>query len=214
MGGRARQNFFSKNWTLSLVEDDLNPSADEQIKSLQEQLQASSRVLRNIQQNTPARRTAKHYSQRHERRLKKRRVEECTAALSWLEEEGLTPVKVTVMDTNLGEFRDITLRTDLERALNLTGEHMNSEEVDMISMMLYVKDKYHVSGNAYHEMASLCRQMPRHYKLKEKISELNSRWNFRPTPVGTIGVQQPLMERLGCCLERLVCTCTCNVCVL
>ena len=42
MGGRAHHNFFSKNWTLSLVEDDLNPSADEQIKSLQEQLQASS----------------------------------------------------------------------------------------------------------------------------------------------------------------------------
>ena len=104
MGGRAHQNFFSKNWALSLIEDDLNPSTDEQSKSLQEQLQASSRVLRNIQQNTPARRTAKHYSQRHERQLKKRRVEECTAALSWLEEEGLTPVKVIVMDTNLGEF--------------------------------------------------------------------------------------------------------------
>lgn len=209
MGGRARHNFFSQNWTLSLVEDDLDPSADEQIRSLQEQLQASTRVLRNIQQNTPARRTAKHYSQRHERRLKKRRVDECTAALSWLEEEGLTPVKVIVVGKDSGEARDITLRTDLERALNLNGEHINSEEVDMISMMLYVKDKYHVSGNAYHEMASLCHQMPRHYKIKQKISELNSKWNFRPTPEGTIGVQQPLMERLGCCLERLVC----NMCV-
>lgn len=137
--------------------------------------------------------------------MKKRRIDECTAALTWLEEEGLTPVKVVVMNSETRELEQITLRKDLERALNARGEHISRDEADMISMMLYVKDKYHVSGNAYHEMASLCREMPRHYKLKQKIAELNSRWNFKPTPEGTIGVQQPLMERLGCCLERLVC---------
>lgn len=71
-------------------------------------------------------------------------------------------------------------------------------------MMLYVKDEYNISGSAYHELASLCREMPRHYRLKERIAELNSKWNIVPTPEGTIGVQQRLQERLTACLERLV----------
>ena len=65
-------------------------------------------------------------------------------------------------------------------------------------MMLFIKDKYNVSGSAYYEMASLCSQMPRHYRLKQRISELNSKWSIRPTPEGTIGVQQPLKECLLC----------------
>ena len=32
-------------------------------------------------------------SKRHQRRLKRQRVSDCTAALSWLEDKGLTPVK-------------------------------------------------------------------------------------------------------------------------
>ena len=38
--------------------------------------------------------------------------------------------------------------------------------------------------------------MPRHYKLKDRIAELNKHWNIRPTPEGTCGVQQSLEERL------------------
>ena len=58
--------------------------------------------------------------------------------------------------------------------------------------MLYVKDRYNVSGSAYHEMASLCATMPQHYHLKEKIAELNKQWNISSTPEGTVGVQQSL----------------------
>ena len=103
------------------------------------------------------------------------------------------------------EVQHITLRKDFEQALNLSGEQMSDEDADMISMMLYGKDKYNISGSKYHEMASLCKQMPRHYKLKQRIAELNSKWNFKPTPAGTIGVQQPISERLANCLQHLVC---------
>lgn len=62
-------------------------------------------------------------------------------------------------------------------------------------MMLYVKDRYNVSGTAYHEMARLCKEMPRHLKLKQKISELNRLWETYPTPNGTTGVQQSFRRR-------------------
>lgn len=70
--------------------------------------------------------------------------------------------------------------------------------------MLYVKDRFNVSGQAYHEMASLCKQLPRHYRLKQRISELNDEWEIIPTPIGTTGVQQSLQSRLTLCIRRLV----------
>ena len=121
---------------------------------------------------------------------------ECNAALSWLQDDGRTPVQLLVLNRHTNAAETITLDTDLKRALDLRDEHLGRDMEQLVSMMLYIKDKCHVSGRAYHEMASLCQQMPRHYRLKERIRELNSKWNIYPTPNGTTGVQQPLRERL------------------
>ncbi len=61
-----------------------------------------------------------------------------------------------------------------------------------------------MSDSAYHEMAKVCREMPRHYKLKRRIKELNERWNIKPTPEGTVGVQQPLQECLRVRVRHLL----------
>ena len=45
-------------------------------------------------------------------------------------------------------------------------------------------------------MASVCKEMPRHYKLKRRIKELNSLWNITPAPNGILGVQQSLEDSL------------------
>lgn len=57
MGGRARSNFFALNWTLSITEEELDPSIQEEntrlheeVKSPQSQVVAPSRILRSIQQ--------------------------------------------------------------------------------------------------------------------------------------------------------------------
>ena len=81
---------------------------------------------------------------------------------------------------------------------------MSESEIDVLNMMIYVKDRFNISGDAYHEMAQLCRAMPRHYKLKDRISELNKLWNIRPAPAGTCEVQQSLEDHLKLCMEHLV----------
>ena len=96
-----------------------------------------------------------------------------------------------VMNTRTNVLETFSIRKDLERALSL-NEEIGEQEADVVSMMLYVKDRYNISGSAYHELASLCRQMPRHYRLKERIAELNSKWSIQPMPERTSGVQQSL----------------------
>ena len=64
--------------------------------------------------------------------------------------------------------------------------------------------RYFYTGSTYHEMAQLFNNMPRHYKLKRRIAELNKNWNITSTPDGTCGVQQSLVECLRFCIEGLV----------
>ena len=64
--------------------------------------------------------------------------------------------------------------------------------IDTVNMMLFVN----VAGQAYHEMRKVCKQMPTHYKVKKRIAEINTMWKNRPTPNGTVGMQQSLKVRV------------------
>lgn len=92
------------------------------------------------------------------------------------------------------------LNYNFKEALDLYNDN---ETADKISMMLYIKDRYHISGTAYHEMASFCKQKPCHYQFKDRIEELNTKWNILPTPEEMMGVHQQIEEHLRACLKHL-----------
>ena len=94
----------------------------------------------------------------------------------------------------------------VKTALHLEREKINNADHELITMMLFIKDRHNISGNAYHEMASVCKQIPRSYLLKRKVAELNSKWNLFPTPTGTTGIQQSLKDRLKTRVQYLVST--------
>jgi len=71
-------------------------------------------------------------------------------------------------------------------------------------MMLYVKDWYNVSGEAYCEFARICKELPPHHKIKDRIHELNKLWSIKPTPYGTTGLQQSLEDRLRIRVAHLI----------
>ena len=55
------------------------------------------------------------------------------------------------------------------------AEEADEEDLDILDMAIYIKDKYNISKNAYHEMAQIFKNMPRYYKIKERIQELNKK---------------------------------------
>ena len=139
------------------------------------------------------------YSKRHLRRLRQQRREKCSNSLAWLEDEGYKAKELTITNDETGDAE--TIKLDTEEIFH--GEE-GQEELDKLDMAIYIKDKYNISGNAYHEMAQLFKEMPRHYKIKDRIKELNKAWNIKPTPEGTCGVQQSLEKHLKARLEHMV----------
>ena len=54
-----------------------------------------------------------------------------------------------------------TLTLNREEAVSMLGADVDSlteDERDVISMMLYVKDRYSMSKDVYHQMARICQE--------------------------------------------------------
>ncbi len=118
-------------------------------------------------------------SPRHKRRLISQKRVSCSGALDWLKEDGWAT------QSGSKECQDwIGGRIWIERSWSVwtDAETIRVEQLQVINMMLFVKDKFNISSRAYHELAKVCQSMPRYYKLQQRI--------------GTCGVQQSLEGRL------------------
>lgn len=214
-GGVQRKAFFGQDWTLRIPAKCVSTPADvtkenlqlrAQVRSLTSDLIITADELRRTQQGIETRgkrNSPRDCTSRHQRRLKKHRGDSCTASLSWLQQESLIPLSVDLLNAKTGRKESIKLKS-IEEALHVEGGSIEQHELDVVNMMLYIKDRYSVSGSAYHEMAKLCAGMPRHYQVKKRIAELNQLWDIHPTPNGTVGVQQSLEGRLRERVRQLV----------
>lgn len=100
--------------------------------------------------------------------MKRSQESTCEASLSWLEQEGCEPLSVEVSNRETGNIEKISLKRDYLEELFGSESSITESELDELNMMLYVKDRYNVSDGAYHEMAKVCKEMPRQYKIKKE----------------------------------------------
>ena len=112
-------------------------------------------------------------------------------------------MSVTAISMVTGKAESIRLPNSALAEL-FRHEEVDEDDVDAVNMMLYIKDWHNVSHEAYHELAKLCKEMPQHYRLKQRISELNSLWDIKPTPHDTHGVQQSIEDRLRVRMQTLI----------
>ena len=112
------------------------------------------------------RKSVESCGERHLRRIKRKRAASCVASLAWLESEDCVPLKLTVQNRQSGVIETSVLNEEACRTV-FGQEHILDQEMDIINMILFVKDRFHISGQAYHELAKICKALPRHWKLKE-----------------------------------------------
>ena len=195
-GGRQRLLFYQQIWTLKLRPEEIgvssvlqaNDSLRQQVDVLKEQnnslekqvdcltcknisLQSSMSQLRGCVMPAPAK-PISDYSKSHQRSLKRKRTQSCEASLEWLKEHGKIPTQVTVQDVQTGVKETIDVcRDDVAKTFGDRFQEEDENDFDKVNMILLIKDTYNVSGNAYHEFAKIAKEMPRHYRLKRRISQ-------------------------------------------
>ena len=190
----GRQVFMQQSWMLKLRPDEVlcsllleqNDSLRQQTSTLQQQNSSFEQQVDTLQSQNIAMHVSicqqehamsvppkpiSEYSTSYQRKLKRKRTESCEASLQWLKDHGLIPTQVTVRHLDSGETETIDIGN--VEAVDLCDEDYDKEEerdFDRVNMMLLIKDLYNVSGDAYHEFAKLTKEMPRHYRLKKRIS--------------------------------------------
>ena len=108
-------------------------------------------------------------SVRQQHRIKQQRTSNCIDSLAWLQLEGYTPRNLELSNNSTGTLETQALQQlELQNIFGANAHSMTTDKCDVISMMLFVKDRYDVSNNACHEMARICCAMPRHYLLKRE----------------------------------------------
>ena len=87
------------------------------------------------------------------------------------------------------------------------GTYSKREETtpddDKICSMLYVKDKYSISNEAFHEL-SVISNLPNSSQVTKKAKLLNSHTEIRCAPNGIVGVQQSLRTHLKARLIKII----------
>lgn len=115
-------------------------------------------------------RSAKHYSKRHEQWLKKARASSSAASLAWLEDQDLTPVEVVVHSAETETLQHIHFNQEIVNSLGVTEGTIDEDGLDRVNMMLFVKDKYNVSGRATMRWPKYVNLCPVITRLKEDMS--------------------------------------------
>ncbi len=102
----------------------------------------------------------------------------------------------------------VTETIEIPQSSSMLPEVDGSEKDDIDDaeqlLMLFIKDRYGVSHEAYHEMAKACKQLPRQCQLQRRIKALNENWEIEMMPNGIAGVQQKLQPRLTARLQHLI----------
>jgi len=75
---------------------------------------------------------------------------------------------------------------------------------DKVHSTLYVKDKFSISDQAFHELSSIASDLPKSCQVKKLAQTLNSEFEIKPAPNKILGVQQSLRLRIISCLTRLI----------
>ena len=108
-------------------------------------------------------------------------IKEVNTRLSVCKTEGYNPRYLEIQSTETGSSEVIDLRGQS------IPDRANKNGSDNIHTSLYVKDKFGVSNEAYHELSMLS-DLPSISKVKKLLKSLNSQFGISVTPNKIIGI--------------------------
>ena len=82
---------------------------------------------------------------------------------------------------------------DDELNLNEEDKEICEVEVNNLNMWLYLKDRFNISNEAWHELSMKSEEPP---CLSKLLKHMNSQWNLKPTPGESEGIQISFTESI------------------
>ena len=213
-------------WTFTVGESEINKQLLHRKRSMEEELHAETTKRRclevkvdklqtkvkqqaqviintNVSRKKYLKKPLADCSRQQQYNRKKKMIKEVNTSLSVCKTEGYDPQYLEIQSKETGNCEVIDLSgesvSDRSNKTLSIFDKSNRNGSDYVHSSLYVKDKFGVSNEAYHELSMLS-DLPSISKVKRLSKSLNSQFGISATPNNIIGVQQSVKARI---LQRL-----------
>ena len=96
--------------------------------------------------------------------------EECQTTLSFLGPYNFVETKIEVLNTETNQYETFNLVGEGELPfIESNPKALNNDDIDNINMWLYLKDKFNISNEAWHEIAIKANGLPIHIPSRSKL---------------------------------------------
>lgn len=137
------------------------------------------------------------YSRKQKSRVTGQLKDECQTTLAFLGRYDFIATKVKLFNCGTNQYEMFELVPDGELKFKENeSDELTDSDIDDVNMWMYLKDKFSIADEAWHEIAVKANGLPKLYSMKKRMSHLNSMWNLTPTPGDADGVQVEFSESL------------------
>ena len=126
---------------------------------------------------------------------KKQVAGDIKSALNFCEMKGFKINSVELENSDTGKCEILDIKNGSFSEKENTSSSLNA--------VLYVKDKYAISNEAFHELSMVAHGLPKSSKVTKLAHSINSEFEIYPAPNRIVGVQQSLKARIMICLTSL-----------
>ena len=130
-------------------------------RKLQEISEKAARMQKKGQRGTNKSKKFTDYTKQHQARIRRGFKEDCHSALSFLGLYNFIATKVEVFNNDSQQYETISLIEEGQlQLLESESVELTDDDIDDINMWVYLKDKFNISNEAWHELAIKCKDMP------------------------------------------------------
>lgn len=195
----------TKRQKLELQVKELESSAKALKKTTQKQAVTIQKLRsgKSVSARGPSSKSWQSLSRQNRAVKKKQLAADIQSSLSFCDNSVFHPVSLQVENTHTGDSEVLDLKSGKFAAkterCTLSGE-------EQLHLSLYVKERFCISNEAFHELSMIFQGLPRSTSVSKLVKELNSQVTISPTPNNTIGVQLSLRAQLSVTVERIFAT--------
>ena len=233
-GGKERTKLLNKwkesKWVLELKENEFivpnrkrkpdNPvvqSCKRKCEALEKTIEETNKKLKDVSNKLESieksnkklskklnnkKRPAKNWSEltsQYQREKKKQLSTDVFSSLSYLEDDHFEPVQCELKNKETGEL--ICVRPNQKPT---TVKEKLSESEEVLKKTMYVKERFNLSNEAYHELSMVNKSLPRSYAMQKKKTEINSKSTIYQITGEITGVRQSVLGQLNKVVTYLV----------
>ena len=201
----------NNNMTKRIKLEDQLSTANEKLKDLTNKYTALENSCKELSNSiaVDGRASAVHTRKRkawtectpqHQKKRIKQVAKKVQTALLFTNDEHLKPTKLEFKNEQTGDTVSINSNGQIVKTIEQDSQAAATSGQAVVDQTLYVKEKFNVSNEAYHEMAMVNTGMPRLNSLLKKAKTLDTGSIIYPVQGKLEGVQQSLKK----CLENKI----------